>query len=201
MAAVDTSRAASIIVVTGASGSGKSVWVKRHIKTARRCIVWDIDDEYSGQGFERVTTPGRLVEIISSAKAARVAFVARPALFDLWARCAFAWGGCVAVAEELAGVTSPGKAPDGWHQLVTRGRKRGVNVIGITQRPSESDKTIMGNASLIHCCQMVRAQDRAYMAKEMDINQQMVNDLQPLEFIEKDQRTGQIKRGKLTFSR
>src|SRR3569623_2110456 len=114
---VDVTRAASIIVVCGSSGSGKSAWVKQRIAKARRVLVWDVDDEY--EGFERITAPAALIEA-----------------FDLWARAAFAWGNCTAVAEELAGVTTPGKAPPGWHQLVSRGRKRGIEVIGETQRTS-----------------------------------------------------------------
>jgi len=194
---VDVTRAASIIVVCGSSGSGKSAWVKQRIAKARRVLVWDVDDEY--EGFERITAPAALIEALRSAKAGRFAFVAPVKAFDLWARAAFAWGNCTAVAEELAGVTTPGKAPPGWHQLVSRGRKRGIEVIGVTQRPSESDKTIMGNATLIHCGMLAREQDRAYMARELDVPLAQVNELEPLEWIERKRGAKVVTRGRLRF--
>jgi hypothetical protein len=58
----------------------------------------------------------------------------------------------------------------------------------------------MGNASMFHAGRMNRAGDRLYMAKEMDIPIQDINDLKPLEFIEK-YADGSRKNGKVTFSR
>jgi len=194
---VDVTRAASIIVVCGSSGSGKSAWVKQRIAKARRVLVWDVDDEY--EGFERITAPVALVDALRSASAGRFAFVAPVKAFDLWTRAAFAWGNCTVVAEELAGVTTPGKAPPGWHQLVSRGRKRGIEVIGVTQRPSESDKTIMGNATLIHCCMLSRRQDRAYMSQELDAPELLLSKLEPLQWIEKKRGTKEVSMGRMRF--
>lgn len=200
---VDVTRAASIIVVCGSSGSGKSAWVKRRIATTRRVLVWDVDDEYSEKGFYRIASPEELVAELRVNKVGHFAFVpvglGVKTSFDFWARAAFAWGNCTAVAEELAGVTTPGKAPPGWHQLVSRGRKRGIEVIGVTQRPSESDKTIMGNATLIHCGMLAREQDRAYMAKELDVSADQVADIEPLQWIERRRGDKNITRGKLKF--
>lgn len=197
---VDTSRQASIVLVTGSSGSGKSAWVKKQIVRARRLIIWDIDDEYSEKitGVTRVTDIKELARALKSSQNGKFAFVGSVADFDLFCRCVFAWGACVCVVEELADVTSPAKAPPGWGQLVRRGRKYGIAIYAVTQRPSESDKTIVGNCTLIHVCKMSKASDRNYMAKEMDISQAEIDQLKPLEFIEKYQ-TGEIKRGRLRF--
>jgi hypothetical protein len=96
----------------------------------------------------------------------------------------------------LAGVTSPAKAPEGWHTLVSRGRKRGIVIYGVTQRPSESDKTIMGNSTLKHVGMMPRAKDRKYMADEMDIDVRLL-DLEPLEYVEKSGK--EVKKGRVIF--
>ena len=66
---------------------------------------------------------------------------------------------------------------------------------GVTQRPCESDKTIMGNRTLVHCHAMPRPKDRAYMASEMGMDQSMLDRLQPFEWVEVDQK-GTITRGK-----
>ncbi|HET8882608.1 MAG TPA: hypothetical protein VFM56_10580 [Solimonas sp.] len=199
-ARIDVSLAASITVVVGSSGSGKSAWLKRQIKTARRLIVWDPDDEYGGAGFHRVTTIAQLAEALRGASAGRFAFVpASPAQFDAWSLCAFAWGNCVAVAEETADVTTPGKAPPGWGTLVRRGRKRGITLYAVTQRPSESDKTVIGNATCLHVCMLARAADRQYMARELDVQQSEIDRIAPLEWIEKRRGVPGISRGKLKF--
>lgn len=187
---VNTALSASIGVVCGSSGSGKSVTVKKAIYKAPRLLVWDPDDEYSGPegvpGVQRVASMAELARKVAAAKKGRFAFVGKPDQFDAWCRVAFAWGQCVAVAEELAGVTSPGKAPPGWHTLVSRGRKRGIALIGVTQRPAESDKTIMGNASFIRVGRLSRAQDRRYMASEIDIPERYINALENLQYISKN---------------
>ncbi|MBE0471515.1 MAG: hypothetical protein IBX55_18640 [Methyloprofundus sp.] len=200
MRKVDTSRAAKIVVVTGKSGSGKSAWTKKQISRSSRLIIWDIDDEYSGavKGIKRITNIKELASELKKTVRGKFAFVGAVSDFDLFCRCAFAWGDCVCVVEELADVTSPGKAPPAWGQLVRRGRKYGISIYAVTQRPAESDKTIIGNASLLHVCQMQKATDRRYMAAEMDISQTEIDQLKPLEYIEKNS-AGEIKRGKITF--
>ena len=199
---INTALAASIQVVCGSSGSGKSVTVKKQVRQAPRLLVWDPDDEYSGPegvpGVQRVASISELARKLASAKKGRFAFVGKVNDFDAWCRVAFAWGHCVAVAEELAGVTSPGKAPPGWHTLVSRGRKRGIALIGITQRPAESDKTIMGNASSIQVGRLSRAQDRRYMASEIDISDEYINGLENKQYIKKNMAKNEYFAGKIT---
>lgn len=200
-AAIDVSRAASITVVVGSSGSGKSAWLKGQIRGAPRVLAWDPDDEYSGlPGFVRVDSLRDLVSRLKRAASGRYAFVpASGEAFDSWSLAAFAWGNCVALAEETADVTAPGKAPPGWGTLVRRGRKRGVTLYAVTQRPSESDKTVIGNATRIHCCALARAADRAYMARELDVPQAEIDGIKPLHWIERVRGKPEILRGRLKF--
>lgn len=196
---------ASISVVCGGSGTGKSAWVKRRLTTVKRLVIWDMTGEYAREG---IATPvdkcAALVQHLQAAGkkgACRVAFQPQSAaapLFNLFCRAAYAFGNCVVVVEELADVTTPGKAPPGWGVVVRRGRHKGLTVYGVTQRPSESDKTIMGNATLVHVCKMKRAQDRAYMAREISADVAELDSLLPLEWIEVTD-DGKRTRGKLVF--
>lgn len=189
---------ARIIVVCGGSGTGKSAWVKQQIATAKRCIVWDITGEYARHGFLQINSATQLIAALKSTSA-RIAYVpASVSHFDLFCRAAYAWGRCTVVVEELADVTTPGKAPTGWGMIVRRGRHQGLTVYGVTQRPAESDKTIIGNATLTHCCKLKRDTDRAYMAREMGCDKKLLDALKPLEFIEADE-LGRVRRGKMTF--
>mgnify|MGYP001574383419 CR=1 FL=1 len=189
---------ARIVMVCGGSGTGKSAWVKQQIAGARRCLVWDITGEYARHGFEPVTSAARLIEALEQS-AARLAYIpASLKHFDFFCRAAFAWGRCVVVVEELADVTTPGKAPTGWGMVVRRGRHQSLTVYGITQRPAESDKTIIGNATLTHCCKLKRAPDRVYMAREMGCALALLDALKPLEWVEADE-FGRVRRGKMRF--
>lgn len=193
-----------LVVVTGASRSGKTLWTRRRVERAPRLLVWDSVGEWSDIGnCERITDSRELVRRCSPpARSERLAFVApiTAGSFDLFCRLAWVWvrvAPGVLVIEELADVTSPGKAPAAWGELVRKGLRYGVHIYALTQRPAESDKTVMGNATAVHCHRMARAADRAYMAREMDIEQQQLDALKPLEYIEKE-ASGKLSRGRVT---
>lgn len=198
---IDVSRAASNTVVCGSSGSGKSTLVKREIHGRPRVLVWDVDAEYCDlPGFRIVRSGAELLRLLEVTRAGRLAFVPRSAKdFELWSLAALAWGDCTVVAEETADVTSPGKAPAGWGQLVRRGRKRGVELYAVTQAPSESDKTVMRNRSRLLVGYLERADDRAYLARELDVDQGVIDALQPLEWLERRRGSQELQRSKLTF--
>lgn len=196
---------ADITLVTGQSESGKSAFVKQQLaKNQRRALAWDVKGEYAAiPGWIGVHHAAELPQAMLGGHR-RIAFVPRSmGQFDFWCRAAFAWGDCIVVADELADVTTPGKAPDGWGVIVRRGRARNLAVYGITQRPSESDKTILGNITRIRCCSMARFNDRAYMARELDVPVEVISSLSfdNLEFVERDMRTRKIVRGSLKTGR
>ena len=202
MIEIDTSKKADIKVVTGSSGSGKSAWTKQHpdVKKTKRLIVWDIDDEYGEiPQMKTFYSVPSLAAAIKESPRGRFRFVGEFADFNLFCKVVFAWGACTVIIEELAGVTSPNKAPQGWHTLVSRGRKRGITIFAITQRPAESDKTVMGNASLVHCGRMQRAKDQRYMSDEMNLPLHFIQKLRPLEYVEVTD-AGDYFHGKVTFN-
>jgi hypothetical protein len=103
------------------------------------------------------------------------------------------------IAEELADVTTPSKAPGNWGILLRRGLKRGVTLWCISQRWSEADKTAMGNASDFVVFRQARGADAAYLAKNVGIPLDKVDSLAPLQYVHKDGLTGKIFEGKLKF--
>lgn len=186
---MDTSRKAKIFLVTGASGSGKSSIVKKLMQHEKRVIAFDPDDEYSEEkGFNTSKSCTELLEKVLATKggAMKTRVVARtPEAFGACASVAFEWGNCAFIAEELAGEgrTTPSKAPPDWHKIISRGRKRGINVIGVTQRPAESDKTILGNASHIFVGRMGRHADAKAISREIDVPVETLLNLKNLEFV------------------
>ena len=192
-------RAADIRLVTGQSGSGKSHYVKGCTASSKRVLVWDVKGEYTGNGFQRIDgDPLALVRALKTTGAGRIAYVPRNlSEFDFWCQAAYAWGHCDVIAEELADVTTPGKAPPGWGVILRRGRERVLRVFAITQRPAESDKTIMGNWTVARCFSLRRFDDRGYMAKELGVPRSMLDslDLERHEWVERMANPNRLSRG------
>lgn len=189
----------------GNSGTGKSSKIKEMLKKAPRAIVFDPDDEYGDEsGFLRVYNANDLLTLLKSHanKSLKVAFVAEgQKAFEFWANCAFAWRNCIAVAEEIADVTTPSKAPPAWGRLIRRGRKYGILICAVTQRPAEADKTILSNAAIIRTGALGRQADREAIAREMDCTADHITKLIPLDFIEFKRSDLSLKKGRLGESR
>lgn len=197
----NNAHSAEIVLVTGSSGAGKTTWMKKIIKRRKRVCVFDAAKHEYGDVCPVIVRTER--ELLAAIRAnldtgAKIAFQPlRPTVenFEFWARAVYAWGDATTVAEELADVTTPGKAPEGWGDLLRKGRAYGLKVYGLTQRPAESDKTIIGNATLIHAGRQARFEDQKYMAREMSLKPDDFK-MQPGEWIEYDLQKLTHKRGK-----
>lgn len=197
-----------LIVVGGASRSGKTAYVKKAIKGEARIVAWDSEDQFSAiPGFRRITKKADLFHALSSiAGPQKLAFVPGgklAELFDFWAGCVFYAGRYVApltcIAEELADVTTPAKAPGNWGILLRRGLKRGINIYAISQRWAEADKTAFGNASEFVLFMQSSGDDVKYLAKKTRVEQAELDTLKPLEYVRYDVATRQKTRAKLKF--
>lgn len=193
-------REGRLTAVTGASRSGKSLWTAQQVARTRRLLVWDLLGEWSARyRCDRVASIGELVARIE--EPARLAFH-RPGMvtqFDDFCRVAFCWlrlAPGALVIEETASVTSPGKAPPAWGDVVRMSLRYGVDLYALTQRPAESDKTAFGNASVIHAGRAVTPRDRSTMADYLDVPVATVAALRPLEWIERD-AGGELRKGRV----
>ncbi|CAK1845868.1 hypothetical protein CWN94_11660 [Vibrio splendidus] len=193
--------------VIGASGSGKSYYVKRIVERFKRVIIWDPDGEYGDiSGIVTASTTSNLIEAIEGGDAV-VRFVPRSMDTKILEKCfefvslaAFCYGNCLFVAEEIADVTTPSKALNGWGTVLRRGRKRGVTVIAVSQRPAEADKTVFTQARIIRTGRLDGEGDIQRVASNMRIPSDLVGQLGKLEFFELDRNSGQLKAGKMDKS-
>jgi hypothetical protein len=196
-----------LYVIAGASRSGKTIWTARQTAKARRVFAWDPEDQWSQQrGYRKVTTRAQLLEAVQKPGPVKVAYVVGGQLapeFDFFAGCAMYAaryvGPCDVIAEELADVTTPAKAPGNWGILLRRGLKRGATIWAISQRWSEADKTAVGNASDFVVFRQSSGDDSIYLARKLRLKVEEIDALMPLEFIKKDALTGQVDKGKLKF--
>lgn len=196
---------ARIDAILGASGSGKSSLIK--IETVRekpaRLMVWDPKREYGAFG----STVATLAELAAGAiGAARFRLVFHPARtrkamreqFSLFCRIADQVRDVKVIADELADVTEPGWAPEGWEMLTRQGRHAGIGIQGASQRPADVDKSFYGNASRVVVFRLNAEGDVDRMAKLLGRPRAEVMSLAPLEYLERDMRSGTVTRKKLT---
>lgn len=202
---------ARIWAVIGASGTGKGLWVKQHLRTDKpgRFIAWDFKDEYGDfaprvHGLEQI----RQAMIKAGRGALRVRYVPRGAgekalrrEFELLCELVYAFGHCTFVAEELANVTTPGWAPAAWRKMTTSGRHEKIHIIGCTQNPALVDKTFLGNCTLVHVCALREHPHRAYVAKSIDCPLENITALQKFEYFERDYEAGTLQKGRIAVPR
>jgi hypothetical protein len=197
---------AHIEAVLGASGSGKSSYVKSLMrrKLPARLIVFDPEGEWGEFGTET----NRLDDVLQGAKAAgqkgpmRTIFVPSPdpatavKQFDTICRIAFHWERCTFIVDELKSVTSPSRSPVGWGMLTGRGRKRGIVIYGLSQRPASIDKDFLGNCNYVRSGRLTYSEDQRAVARVLGVTESEIGALPDLGWIRRDMATGETKRGK-----
>lgn len=169
-------------------------------------LAWD------GKGIDwgpaqRCAVLTRLEDVRSIALAsARMRYSVRvpvtKANFEAFCRLAWVWlrnAPGTLVVDEVADVTTPGKAPAAWGEIARKSRAFGAEVYVTTQRPQECDKTAQGNAMVYHCGRMSDEDDQRYVARRLIGSMShfhQVAALGPLEYLERDTRTGRVTAGK-----
>lgn len=164
---------ARIWAVIGASGSGKSAFVKTALlkpaSARHRLIVWDYMREYGA-----LASPvGNIPALVEAVRGKRFSVAFQPAFdsklrarqFEHFCRVGYALGNCTMVVEELAFVTMPSFAPPAWSMVTCTGRHKGLTVIGCSQRPAQIDKNFFGNCSTVHCGRLNDANDVRVMSR------------------------------------
>jgi hypothetical protein len=90
-------------------------------------------------------------------------------------------------------------APAGWSMVTRKGRHRGLRVYGASQRPAAIDKHFFGNASVIRTGRLNYAADVKTMADVLDVTSDEIRELPALAWIERDMRSGKVRRGSIEF--
>lgn len=194
---------ANIVAVMGGSGSGKSTFIKREIARLKpkRLIIFDVMHEYGAEG-QPVKLCGELAQL-TKASTFKIDFLPNSQninqQFNYVCKLAFEMGNCLLVVEELNRVTQANKAPPAWQDCTSRGRHKGLMIYGASQRPASVDKDFFSNATKIRSGRLNFAADIKTLANVLKVKTTDIDELKPLEFIEREMSTGKINRGIITF--
>ena len=198
---MNLSAAADIVAVIGATGAGKTYWVKKNLLKPKpgRLMVWSSKPDYEdfAPGVE-----GFAAAMAAVKKSGRFAAGLRPswstekraAEFDRFCRLAMAAGDCTVIVEELHMVTSPANAPEAWQRLTCMGRAYGVRIIGTSQRPQHMDKDFLGNATRVVCFRVNDLGAQRVMSSTLSVALQDVQSLPNYSAIIRDNSSGAITR-------
>lgn len=195
-----------LVAVAGKSRMGKTQWVIQRIQEGSRILVRDPRLEYVGPlKAKAVDSVAELAKELRNTgiRPGRFCYTGPDSGFNDLCKLGYLWGQLwpiVFVGEEISDVTNPGKAPDGWGQLIRKGLYYGNHIYSITQRPAECDKTVWGNATVIHSHGFLRAEDRDYIARQLSVPVEDIAALQRFEWLERWTDKPDIVRGKVVFS-
>lgn len=203
----------AVVGVFGARGTGKTQWSKRAVRASgfKRVMVWDYKHD---SGLADLGEPFKAwPEFVRACK--QRDFVARylvdPDLDpheQFAAFCALAWreGNLLMFVDELAEVTKASRAPAEWRKCVNVGRDyangtKCLSIIGASQRPTEVDKSFIGNADVIHTGRLGYANDCKALASMWGCDAAELSQLPNLHWIEKRADSAELVRGVLSLTK
>lgn len=193
---IDVSLKAEIVAVLGASGSGKSSYMKAELRREkpRRLLIYDPDGEYPtfGRQVSKLADVQSVLHQASGGKGFKLVFrphadpVKARKQFDMLCRLVFEAGDMRYLVDELADVTTPSWSPPGWSMVTRRGRKRGIRIFGAAQRPANIDKNFLGNCSRVRSGRLMYEDDAKAVSKVLGVPPGEMLALAPLHFIERE---------------
>ena len=149
------------ILLIGRSGSGKSYLVKAAIKAGKlgkKILILDYQDEYD---YEEVT----LQQLLEGYETLPNEFILRyvpssPEETNAFFRFVLALGDVTVIAEEVGDYYS-----NDLLSCMRRGRRRGVQVIALSQRPADVHKTLTSQAACFVVFYVEEIRDVEYIRK------------------------------------
>jgi len=206
---IDESLSAEHHLIIGYTGSGKTQFIKRHpfFCQSKKVLAWDPEGSFDDLP-EYTTIKGlamalRRVRKYGNFHGRFVPGDVTPQVFEQFCElawhCGHALNPMTIVAEELADVVKSGVASKYWGFLSRKGRKYGIRILGVSQRPQEVDKTFLNQCPIKWCGQLGSDNDRKYMANIMDLKKEQLACLPDVHFYLR-QGSKEPKMGRLTFS-
>lgn len=173
--------------MSGQRGSGKTYWVKHFIKGQARYLLYDALGEYDGAPqFEDI---GALLDFCKAHTGGFFEAIYDPIEhedFPLFCRIALTLGNIYVVIEEIDLFATPYLSPPELQKLIKYGRHYGVNVLGVSRRPSEVSRLFTSQASRFVLFRQIEPRDITYFRSIIGPDADRLPDLPPYCFLDID---------------
>jgi len=152
------------IFLCGSEGCGKGHQAKIISKPETRLVVWDTPADWQPA---RTKIHGDIRKLRAALLRPHFRIAFRPDIYELknqfdeFNKLVFAVGRMTAIYDELNMVTIPNHTPPSFMNMTSRSRHRGIKMIGMTQRPSETGKSFISNATEIYAGNLAEPADLA----------------------------------------
>ena len=204
------------IAVFGARKTGKTSWVRQHLKAEApsRLAVWDHKHDPALKDLGTAYTDWRAFVRAMKADQFQIRYLPdfeqpMDGQFEIFCKACILAGDLEMFVDELPEVTKANRAPPAWRFCVNVGRSytnprtgstSTIGIIGAGQRAAECDKSFISNAEIIHCGRLAHVDDAVAMAKSLNCTAKELMALPNLHYVER--RAGQIEptRGELSFN-
>lgn len=207
---------ALVIGAFGARGTGKTAWLMQAEARTPALAIWDYKhDPRMASWGTAYTDLAAFVRALDARTFTARYLVDRaggalpvPRQFEIFCSACFLRGNMRMFVDELPAVTRAYKAPDAWRECVNIGReyrhpaRREILHLGISitaQRPSEIDKSLIGNLDVIHAGRLPFKNDAQSLAGSLGVSASDLMQLQDLHWIERRSDRTEATRGVLTF--
>lgn len=139
-----------IIFVSGQRGSGKSFWTKKYSLSLPRCVIYDSLGEYHAD--RRLYNIDELIQFfIDDEKDPELFRIAYDSVDDgdisTFCRAVLARGNMYLIIEEIDLFCQPLRTDQHLKRLIKYGRHYGVQIIGVSRKPSEVSRDFTSNAT------------------------------------------------------
>lgn len=198
-------------LIIGSSGSGKSSFLRSRASPLNKydfIIFWDVDCDYQAKRYTKKSQFARaLARASASGKRYKIAFSPEEPTkenFEFFCKCVWEVGdgakSIAVVIEELADVTTSGKASTTHGQIMRRGRKYGLDVFAVSQRPAEIDKTTYTQAVNRWCGFLDGEIEIKRMANIMNVTDNELRALDKLDYYYKTEGTRAPKKSRVVLN-
>lgn len=200
------------VAAFGARGTGKTAWVKQQLGALKpaRLMVWDYKHDHDLGPVGRAYTHWPEFVKSCTAKAFQSRYLVSPdhdphEQFEAFCQLAWREGNLTMFVDELPEVTKANKAPPAWRKCVNVGRSydngtKALSIIGAGQRPTEVDKSFLGNCDVVHVGRLGFVNDAKLFAGMWGIDASELVNLPDLAWVEKRADKPTVLRGVLKFS-
>jgi len=150
------------VYLCGSEGCGKGHKSKIITKPETRLVVFDAPYDWEPA---RTKIQGDLKKLRLALIRPHFRIAFRPDLYDLedqftaFCKAVFAVGRCMVVIDEMNMVTTATSTPKALLNLTSRSRHRGIKMIGMSQRPAETGKSFISNATEIYAGNLAEPAD------------------------------------------